>query len=93
MKRNDGTKELVTSNDTTRHFETYFNHWNSYDDVVITKLKWILIHFSGIGTKDETFDWDNRTEISEAESSKIKSNNKSAENNNSENNNKRNSNG
>ena len=38
IKRNDGTKELVTSNDTTRHLEICLNRWNTYDDVAVTKL-------------------------------------------------------
>ena len=38
IKRDDATKELVTSNDTTRHLETCLNLWNSCDDVAVTNF-------------------------------------------------------
>ena len=76
-------KELVTSNDSTRHLETCLNRWNSYKDVAITKLKWIVIHFPDIGTEGGTFDWNYLKEIFNFESSKGKNNNETSDKNNS----------
>ena len=83
IKRNDKTKEFVTSHDTTMHSETTLNRWNSYDDVAFTKFQWRMIHFDDIGTTGGNFDSNYIDNISEIESSKRMNENKSSDSNSS----------